>query len=437
MNDLFSVFSTSSKEEWISILEKELKGASIDTLMKTNRVEEIAYPSFVHASDQKLHHSDPGSFPFTRGYNQSGNDWQIANTFLIGDLKATNVEICKALMTGTSHLILQAQTENEIDFSTLLKTVSLPHIETTFCAKSIKQVESFIQYANQAQVSISLENQEQLVQQLCSFVAPNTKVFHVDASSVQQAGANTWQEIAFALAQGHEYLVLQLEAGIAAEQAVNSIHFTFGIGNKFYFELSKFRAFRTCWANIVNAYISNATLSTQLTAKSSFMHTSLKDPYTNLLRQTTEAMSAVLGGVSSLNVMPYDWYSTGSNLDFSRRMATNISLLLKEESYLNVVADPAGGSYALELLHEQIAERAWELFKSLEASGGIQHEKAIAMLKKQITDTANIRLEEVRDKREKLIGITIFPNPIPNDNQWKAIPACWQDLKPLIIEQEL
>jgi methylmalonyl-CoA mutase len=153
------------------------------------------------------------------------------------------------------------------------------------------------------------------------------------------------------------------------------------------------------------------------------------------LRQTTEAMSAVLAGIQHLNIQPYDWYSSKPNLDFTRRMSTNISLLLKEESYLQIVVDPAGGSYALDALTETIAERAWSTFQWIERTGGITNQLVQTQLESEIAEKAEMRIHEIQTKIEKRIGINIFPNPETIDNSWAELPKGWNQVKPLILEQ--
>lgn len=439
MKDFYSIFPKSSKEEWIALLEKELKGESLDKLSKTNHIEEITFPSYFHQDDKEEHFSDPNFFPFTRGYSNKNNEWYIASNFCIEEEKATNKEVLSSLMSGTTHVILEAQNSQAIDFSILLKDIGLSHILTTLHAKTIEQVNQFLQAAGTNPVQIILENQHAHIEELIQFSHPSRKLFHVDGSSVQQAGSTSWQEIAISIAEGHELLVRQLDLGIDIDTAASSIHFSIGIGNKFYFELAKFRAFRTCWSEVIQKYSPKTELAykTHVCAKSTFVNISLKDSYTNLLRQTTEAMSAVLGGVSSINIRPFDWHAKIKNYTFSRRMATNISLLLKEESYLNKVIDVAGGSYALDYITSEIVKKAWELFLEIENQGGITNESTIKQLKANITSKAEARLIEYRSNKEKLIGINIFPNPEKSDNTWESSPTCWNNLNPLIIEQNL
>lgn len=436
MNELFSSFQASSKEQWISILTKELKGESIDSLQKINRVEEIAFPSYFHRHDQTKAFSDPGMAPFTRGIFSKNNEWMIASPIRIGNERDTNQTILALLMSGTNHLVLEAQSLAAISFENLLKEVGLEHIYTTLIAQSKEQITDFLAYSKNAPVSIVYANSDELIG---LETAPNVKLFHVDGYSVQQAGGTTWQELAVSLAEGHEWLVKQLDAGVDCDTAAARIHFTFGIGSKFFFEVSKIRAFRTAWSKIVSQYSPKHTcsLAASITAKTGFVSTSLKDPYTNLLRQTTEAMSAVIAGVQHLQVQPYDWYSNKPDLNFTQRMATNISLLLQEESYFHLVVDPAGGSYAIDNLTETIAERAWSSFQWIERNGGIRKEAVIAQLKQEITEKAEMRVAELKDKTEKRIGINVFPNPETVTNEWAKLPPAWAGLSPLILEQTL
>jgi methylmalonyl-CoA mutase len=269
------------------------------------------------------------------------------------------------------------------------------------------------------------------------FSNTNLRPYGVNAYAAQQAGASTWQELAIALATGHELLVQQLDAGVAIDQAANAIHFVLGIGNNYFFEISKIRAFRSVWAQVVNAYEPKTESAKKaiITAQTGFVRVSLKDPYTNLLRQTTEGMSAVIGGVFQLVIQPYDWHATPQKTDFTRRMATNISLLLKEESYMHHVIDPAGGAYAIDNLTVAIAERTWSEFQWIEKNGGIEKTEVVAHLKASISEKASLRLEKVQSKTDKIIGINSFENPDKSDYQWQTIPTAWKGLSSLIIDK--
>lgn len=436
MSTLFASFNPTSKQEWVELLQKELKGESIDVLQKFNRIEEIILPAYLHREDAPTPFSDPGMKPFTRGNNAESNDWHIGTCFRVSsDEKTVNAEILQALMSGTTALVVHAVSDKPIDFTVLLKDVGLEYIHTTFCAATTDQAVAFLDALGSAPGAVVVENNNKWLTHAAS-CSNNCRPFAVQAMKVQRSGGTTWQEIAIALAEGHDLLVAQLEAGLSVDEACANIHFVFGIGSKYFYEIAKFRAFRTAWARIVEIYepVAPNAMKAFVTAETGFMHTALKDPYTNLLRQTTEAMSAVVGGADQLVVQPYDWHSTQPETPFTRRMATNVSLLLKEEAYLHVVADPAGGSYLLDELTHTIAERAWELFREIEAKGGISVPESISMMEQAISEKAEQRMQLIKDKKALLIGITTFPNPETVTAEWDSFPEGWKSLPALIVE---
>jgi methylmalonyl-CoA mutase len=437
MENLFSSFGSTSKSEWVALLEKELKGESIDQLQKVNPIEEIAYPSYFHRSDKGPEFSDPGVADFTRGVQHTSNDWHIGTCFRITTTQATNLEILSALMAGTTALVVHATDDASIDFSSLFSSVELQYIHTTFYPQTTQQAFDFAAFVGGNPAALVCEFNQALIAQKELFSNANLRPYGVNAYAAQQAGASTWQELAIALATGHELLVQQLDAGVAIDQAANAIHFVLGIGNNYFFEISKIRAFRSVWAQVVNAYEPKTESAKKaiITAQTGFVRISLKDPYTNLLRQTTEGMSAVIGGVFQLVIQPYDWHATPQKTDFTRRMATNISLLLKEESYMHHVIDPAGGAYAIDNLTVAIAERTWSEFQWIEKNGGIEKTEVVAHLKASISEKASLRLEKVQSKADKIIGINSFENPDKSDYQWQTTPKAWKGLSSFIIDK--
>jgi methylmalonyl-CoA mutase len=439
MSTLFASFPKTSKADWVQLLQKELKGESLDVLQKFNKVEEIAFPAYFHREDQPKAFSDPGLSPYTRGSRSDSNDWEIGSCFRITDEKAGNASLLKALMAGTTALVLHAETEKALDFGQLFSEIGLEYIHTTFYPKTIAQAEAFVAFAGRFPSAVVLHNDAAWLASATKTRQQSVRPFAVSGYSVQQAGGTTWQEAGIALAEGHDLLVAQLEAGLSIDEAAANIHFVLGIGNKYFFEIAKFRAFRMAWARIVAEYqpANEKSQAAYITAQTGFIHTSLKDPYTNLLRQTTEGMSAIVGGVEQLVIQPYDWYATEQQTAFTQRMATNISLLLKEESYLDKVIDPAGGSYALDDLTNAVAERAWASFQWIEANGGISDTTVRSALFVEIREKAEQRLAMIRDKQATLIGINVFPNPEVLSNQWNPLPAGWNALPALNIESEL
>lgn len=434
MNTLFDNFKSTSKAAWLELLEKELKGESLQALQKVDSIEEIAYPSYFHREDATTVSSDPGTFPFTRGYSADSNNWNITSIFHLKTEKETNKELLTALMQGTEHLFIQLTHANSVDFSQLLAEVDLKYCWVTLEAKTSSQIEAFLIYTKGVNARVLYTNSDDLIS-LIQHTDDSTRLFTVNAYAVQQAGGTTWQELSIALAEAHDLFVQLIDKGFDVEKAANLIQFHVGVGSQYFFEVAKIRALRELWSAILSQYIDGKLPATTILARTGFVNISLKDPYTNLLRQTTEALSAAVGGISDLLVQPYDWYSSETEISFTRRMATNISLLLKEESYAHLVLDPAGGSYALENLTETIAERSWAEFQLIESKGGISNSAVKDELKIAIQQKADRRIALLKDKTTKRIGINIFPNTELVSTTWNALPEAWNALPTLNLEQ--
>ncbi|HEY3839040.1 MAG TPA: methylmalonyl-CoA mutase family protein [Bryobacteraceae bacterium] len=209
----------------------------------------------------------------------------------------------------------------------------------------------------------------------------------IRADHFHDSGATAVQELAFALAAG----VDRLAAGD------RDVSFVFAVGSNYFFEIAKLRAARVLWAQAAQAFDAPANL--HLVVRTAVANKSLYDPYTNLLRVTTEALSAVLGGCDALIVEPFE---------FSPRLATNLQLLLKHEAHLNEVVDPAAGSYYIEWLTDALARDAWKLFQGVEAKGG--YAQAQSFIDDAI-DAARKTVETaVSSRRQTLVGVNNFPD---------------------------
>lgn len=184
----------------------------------------------------------------------------------------------------------------------------------------------------------------------------------IRADLVLEAGGDCVQQLGIALAEGVEKLAALTETH-PIEAAAREISFVFAVGSTFFFEIAKLRAARMLWAHVVEQFhpADLAACCMNLHARTAQINKSECDPHTNIVRATTEAMSAAIGGCDALTVQPSG---------FDERIAINIQRVLAEEAHLNAVADPAGGSYYIETLTASLAREAWNLFQRIEAAGG-------------------------------------------------------------------
>ena len=237
------------------------------------------------------------------------------------------------------------------------------------------------------------------------------RVLAVDSIMFNNAGAYIFQELGYALAWGAEWLAMLTEAGIAVDCIAKRIKFNMGISSNYFMELAKFRAARMLWAQIVEQFKPECKCSCKMMAHAvtSEFNQTVFDAHVNLLRSQTEAMSAALAGVDSITVTPFDKsYKTPD--EFSERIARNQQYLLKEESHLDKVVDPAGGSYYVETLTASIAQEAWKLFLEVEEKGGFLANVNNCSIQDAVNASSEKRLSDVARRKEILLGTNQYPN---------------------------
>ncbi|MCW7498117.1 methylmalonyl-CoA mutase family protein [Leptospira levettii] len=229
---------------------------------------------------------------------------------------------------------------------------------------------------------------------------------------LRDSGASIGQELAYSLSWGVDYLNQHLDAGVSIEEAASNLWFWMGIGSDYFTEIAKFRAMRILWTEILNAYKPGLgeTLPALILAQTSSFQYTAYDPYVNMLRGTTAAMSAVIGGADFITVSPFDSeYTTKQEL--GKRIARNAQLLLRYESFLDKVEDPASGSYYLEVLTKKLAETAWGKFQTVEKEGGFGAALKKGTIQKEITARASKKRETLAAKKEILLGTNQYPLP--------------------------
>jgi methylmalonyl-CoA mutase len=252
---------------------------------------------------------------------------------------------------------------------------------------------------------------------------PNLHLLAVNGIHFNNAGASIVQELGFSLAIGAEYMTRLTDLGVDSALVAKKIRFNFGVGGNYFMELAKLRAARMLWANIVKAYNPVCTCE-ESTGKGDFCTCAAKmyahcetstwnktiyDPYVNLLRTQTEAMSAVLGGTDSLTVLPFDAIYEQPTA-FAERIARNQQALLKEEVHLDKIADPAAGSYYIETLTASIAEQAWKLFLKVQDQGGFMASFRSGFVQSEVKEMAAKRRNNIGSRRENVLGVNQFPN---------------------------
>lgn len=440
---LFAEFAPVTTAEWDAVINVDLKGADYDKKLVWKPLEGFSVRPYYRAEDlKKLNHLQylPGQFPYVRSNNTNSNAWLVRQEILVEDVKAANAKALDVLMKGVDSLGFVFNSCKELtaaELDTLLEGICVSAIEVNFvcCCKSRNLAKLFIEKMKKAGVnladvrgsinysplsSLSLNgewcsdeaaafaNTKEMIEAAATL--PNFKVLSVDGSIFHNSGATSVQELAFALSMGNEYLAKLTDLGICASKVAKAIRFNFSVSSNYFMEIAKFRAARMLWAEIVKSYgVAENDAKMSIHAETSKWNQTIYDPYVNMLRGTTEAMSATIAGVDSLTVVPFD-AAYRQPTEFSDRIARNAQLLLKEEAHFDLVVDPSAGSYYIETLTDSIAKAAWELFKQAEEKGGYVAAFTAGFVQETIKATAQKRDMNIATRRDILLGTNQYPN---------------------------
>ena len=443
---LFDQFPPVSTEEWRAKVEVDLKGADFNKKLVWRTNEGFNVQPMYRAEDIKdLKTTDslPGEYPFVRG-TKTNNDWYIRQEIEVCCPKAANEKATEVLGKGVTSLGFKLKEDIDAEgLKTLLAGIDLAKVEVNFdccpnkalqLAKDLVEVVKAAGAADTFSGSIGFDPFRRLLKhgkdfpkdikalaaEIVKAVADvkNLRVLAVNTDKLCNAGAYIYQELGYALSWGNEWLSQLTDAGIDATEAAKRIKFNMGISTNYFMEIAKFRAARMLWAQIVKQYEPKCDCACKMNvhATTSEFNQTIFDAYVNLLRSQTESMSATLAGVDSITVTPFDKQYKNPD-DFSERLARNQQLLLKEESHLDKIVDPAGGSYYVETLTMSIANEAWKLFLATEEQGGFYAALKAGEVQKAVNESSDKRHTDVARRKESLLGTNQFPNfnEIAND----------------------
>ncbi|AKJ00694.1 Methylmalonyl-CoA mutase [Archangium gephyra] len=240
--------------------------------------------------------------------------------------------------------------------------------------------------------------------------SPGLRALLVSTRAYADAGATSVHELAWAIATGVEYLRGLERAGVSPEDAARSLQFSFSVGSQFFPEIAKLRAARLLWSKAVAASGGSPEAQAMaLHARTAAATKSRRDPWVNILRSTSESFAAVIGGADSITTSPFD-EAIGLPDEGSRRIARNTQLILRDESSLNRVADPAGGSYYIEQLTRDFARAAWTELRRIEALGGMAAALVQGDIARVLAETVAARNKAIRTRRLPIVGVSEFPH---------------------------
>lgn len=437
---LFSDFAPVSKQEWLDKITVDLKGADFNKRMVWRTNEGFNVQPFYQREDVKdlaAMNALPGEFPYVRGNKAADNTWYVRQNIVCDCPKEANAKALDVLNKGIDSLGFKVPADkiSAEYIETLLDGIYADCIELNFttCQGHTVELAKLLAayfdkkgYAKEAVVgSINFDPIEKMlskgkdttamiaqakdaVEALAAY--PNFRAIAVNAATLTDSGAYSYQDLGYALAWGNEYLQQLTDAGVAPEVAAQNIKFNMGINGVYFMEIAKFRAARMLWAQIVSQYTPcTESAKMHVCATTTTYNLTVFDSYVNMLRTQTETMSAALAGVESIVVTPFD-ETFETPTDFAERIARNQQILIKEECHFDKMVDVAGGSYFIEHLTNALAEQAWKLFLSVEEDGGFLAQAQAGKVQNTITETDKARHANAGKRKEFILGTNQFPN---------------------------
>ncbi len=420
---LLEEFPPVTTAEWEAAIARDLKGADYAKKLVWRTDEGIAVKPYYRGEDLTGAvglDARPGEFPYRRGA-QAVAGWKIREEIEEISLEAANQAACAAVCSGAEEIAfsrLRVRDGAELEVAIANLNGIGVHIER---ADSL-QIEALLEWhgrrGHAADCAIStgcdpLDDADSTAHVIAC--APHGFVpFTIDAAQFEEDGANAVDEIGLALATGSDALAALDARGVNADRIAAGVGFRFAIGANFFFQIAKLRAFRLLWARVVESFGgTHDAARTHITARTSRWNKTVYDPHVNILRATTEAVSAVIGGANSIIVARFDeCYKTPD--EASRRLARNTQLLLRHEAMLGRVADPGAGSYYIEVLTDSLARESWKLLQQIEAGGGFSKLRSEGWVAARLARSLAVREKAVVTRKRVFTGTSLYANPAEN-----------------------
>ena len=372
-------FPPVSTGQWDAAIRNDLKGAAPKTKLYY-RAEDLRGLEYLD--------STPGEFPYTRG-TRADNAWRIRGADEIG-LVLGDQEIAE---------VLDALPQSPVHFQAGERAAELLE---TLAQRPVPS--GSVDYE-------PLADFDRAARLIRATATPQFRPVTLRAHHFSEAGASIVQELGFALAEGVEIVSQLTDRGFAPDEAAAALTFSFAIGSHYFLEIAKLRAARALWARAIASFQDSHADAAKMVlhARTSHWTKTIYDPYMNMLRSTTEAMAAAIGGADSIEVEAFDeTYRTPEASAI--RLALNTQLILKHEAWLDRSVDAAGGSYYLENLTDSLARESWELLQQVEAAGGFLEYSASGALERDIAQSRADREAAVSMRRTAIVGTNQYPN---------------------------
>ena len=436
---LFDEFDEVSAKEWKQKIQVDLNGADYNETLIWKNLEGIDVKPFYHQDEFKVDFKEIPGFP---------KNWNIAQSIFIDDEKIANYLILDSIKRGAEAIVLTANKEFNIEqvFNEFLVKNTIIYFDLKFISESfISNLKHFFSskkasvfynidiIGNLAKSGNWFSNLKEDHSTLAKILKqnPQENIVSVDGTLFQNSGATMVQQLAYCLSQANEYLN-HFKNTIISKNNTFSITFKLSLGSNYFFEIAKIRALRKLYALLASEY--NCSKECHIITFPSNRNKTIYDYNINMLRTTTENMSAIIGGSNTVCNNAYDSIFHKSN-EFGERIARNQLLILKQESYFKASNNPAKGSYYIESITNQLSEKALTLFKNIEANGGFLSQLKEGTIQKKIKESAQKEQVLFDTGKLELLGTNIHQNP--NDkmkNDLELFPFIKKNTRKTLLE---
>ncbi|MEO9571484.1 MAG: methylmalonyl-CoA mutase subunit beta [Polaribacter sp.] len=401
---LFDEFNKTSPAAWKNKIQVDLKGADYNDSLLWKTKEGIVIKPFYTSEDR-----------CNIEIKLPKNGFNICQTIFVDDEKIANSLALDALKNGANSIQFVAKKKfnykillAKINFSSTFLYFKFYFLNSDFkidLFNFINSEKTFFQtdiIGNLAESGNWYKNLKEDFKKVDLIQNKITNCISISGDLYQNSGATNTQQLAYTLAHANEYL------NKFGNNIANKIHFSFSIGSNYFFEIAKLRAFRILWSLLLKEYNVKDT-EAHLFVQPSLRNKTLYDYNVNMLRTTSESMSAILGGANTISNISFDHIFNKSN-EFGERISRNQLLILQNESYLKEAQNFANGSYYIEYLTQQIAENALDLFKQIEKNGGFLKQLKEGIIQKKIKESAKKEEKEFIENEIVLIGTNYQKN---------------------------
>jgi methylmalonyl-CoA mutase len=416
-DNLLQEFPPLSTQAWEEAIAKDLKGSAYGKKLIWQTEEGLAVKPYYRTEDVLglLHldgaHGDPLCL---RGAQSTGN-WRIREEIDLADPEEANLSARHAVAAGAEEIAFcNVQIHHASDLGMLL--AGLQEIPVNFENAKEPLLRLLIERLNTQKATSRIGTgfdpltNVDFAAELVRAATPALVPFAIHGGEFEESGATAVEEVGLTLAAAVDFLSEMQARKVNIDRAAASIAFRFAIGSNFFFQMAKFRAFRLLWAQVVERFGgSNESARALIHARTSRWNKTVYDPHVNILRGTTEAMSAALGGVDSITVAAFDECYKMPD-EASRRLARNTQILLKQEALLSRVADPGAGSYYLEVVTDFIAREGWKLMQKIEDAGGYRKAQMDGQMQRMLEQSLAAKEKAVESRRRIFTGTNDFAN---------------------------